>query len=74
MLLIFCYVSYQYLLFLQACRLFFVQCARKKSIVFVRFEKRIVTFVSSLWINGAYYAANFSYLLRLFGTANICMA
>ena len=74
MLLIFCYVSYQYLLFLQACRSFFVQCARKKNIVFVRFEKRIVTFVSLLWINGAYCAANFSYLLRLFGTANICMA
>ena len=74
MLLIFCYVSYQYLLFLQAYRLFFVQCARKKNIVFVRFEKRIVTFVSSLWINGACCAANFSYLLRLFGTANICMA
>lgn len=74
MLLIFCYVSYQYLLFSQACRLFFVQCARKENIVFVRFEKRIVTFVSSLWINSAYCAENFSYLLRLFGTANICMA
>ena len=74
MLLIFCYVSYQYLLFLQACRLFFVQCAIKKNIVFVRFEKRIVTFVSSLWINGAYCAANFSYMLHLFGTANIYMA
>jgi len=72
MLIIFCYVSYQYLLFLQACQLFFVQCARKKNTVFVRFEKRIVTFVSLLWINGAYCAANFSYLLRLFATATIC--
>ena len=74
MLIIFCYVSYQYLLFLQACQLFFVQCARKKNTVFVRFEKRIVTFVSSLWINGAYCAANFSYLLRLFGITKIYTA
>ena len=74
MLIIFCYVSYQCLLFLQACRLFFVQCARKKNTVFVRFEKRIVTFVSSLWINGAHCAVSFSYLLHLFGITKIYTA